>query len=411
MIEVVEGGLTSVPGFLAAGVRAGIKRRGLDVALLVSESGPVPAAGAFTTNLVKGASVLVTMDHLERGGKLAAVVANSGCANSYTGRRGLRDAREMARLVARSLGVSPQEVAVVSTGLIGSHLPTGKVRSGIRAALMGLSKSRAASLELARAVMTTDTSPKEIAVSVKLADGRKVTIAGIAKGAGMIRPKLRVATMVALIGTNARLTAPALKTCLQASVDRSFNMITVDNETSTNDAVLILANGLAGNRTITVENLDRNFQEGLDHVLTELARMIAGDGEGGTHLIEVSVRNARDEKDARKAALAVAGSNLVKASVFGGDPNWGRVVAALGHSGATFDPAKLSIELASEFGSVRLVERGKPGSRSELFRAKGLMRARDVALQIDLAAGRSCAKAWGCDLTPDFVRINSRYYS
>ena len=409
MVEVLEGGLSAVRGFSMAGVRAGIKRGGLDLALLVSERGPVPAAGAFTTNLVKGAPILVTMEHLKRGGELAAVVANSGCANSYTGERGLRDAREMARLVAESLGVDLKKVAVVSTGLIGSYLPMRKVRAGIRAALAGLSSSRLASLKVARAIMTTDTSPKEIAVRVKLEDGTPVRIAGVAKGAGMIRPRLRVATMMALICTDARINREALKASLQASVDRSFNMITVDNETSTNDSVLLLANGLAGNRAITPERLDRNFQKGLDFVLSELAKMIVRGGEGATHLIEVHVEKAKNEEEARKAALAVAGSNLVKAAIFGREPNWGRVVAALGNSGASFDPARLSLVFATDRGRANLVERGKPGSKRTLARASDLMLAREVGLHIDLAAGKASATAWGCDLTPEYVRINSRY--
>ena len=409
MVEVLEGGLSAVCGFSMAGVRAGIKRRGLDLALLVSERGPVPAASAFTTNLIKGAPILVTMEHLKRGGELAAVVANSGCANSYTGERGLRDAREMARLVAESLRVDLKEVAVVSTGLIGSYLPMRKVRTGIRAALAKLSSSRLASSRVARAIMTTDTSPKEIAVRIKLEDGTLVRIAGVAKGAGMIRPSLKIATMMALICTDAQINREALKASLQASVDQSFNMITVDNETSTNDSVLILANGLAGNRAITPERLDRDFQKGLDFVLSELAKMIVRGGEGATHLIEVRVEKAKNEEEARKVALAVAGSNLVKAAIFGRDPNWGRVVAALGNSGASFNPARLSLVLATDRERANLVERGKPGSKRTLARASYLMRAREIGLHIGLAAGKASATAWGCDLTPEYVRINSMY--
>ncbi len=408
MITVLEGGLTVVPGFLVAGVRAGIKRRGLDLMLLVSEDGPVPAAGSFTANLVKGAPLLVTAEHL-KDGKLAAVVANSGNANAFTGKRGIRDARRMAQLTAKLLGLRTRDVAVASTGVIGVYLPMRRIEAGIRAAVQELSNSREASLNAARAVMTTDTFPKEIAIRVDLEDGGTVTMAGIAKGAGMIRPRMKVATMLALVVTDAVITPAALRVALQRSVDRSFNMISVDGDTSTNDMVLVMANGRAGNRPITLRRMDKMFQAGLDYLLLELARMIAKDGEGATHLIEVRVNGARNEADAKRAALAVAGSNLVKAAVFGRDPNWGRVVAALGYSGASFDPSRISLEFASERGRVTLVEKGKPKSKRALERARDVMRGKEIEIQVDLAAGKASAIAWGCDLTYDYVRINSRY--
>ncbi|MDI6819642.1 MAG: bifunctional glutamate N-acetyltransferase/amino-acid acetyltransferase ArgJ [Candidatus Hodarchaeaceae archaeon] len=408
MITVLEGGLTAVPGFLAAGVRANVKRRGLDIMMLVSEDGPVPAAGSFTTNLVRGAPLLVTMEHL-KDGKLAAVVANSGNANAYTGKQGIRDARQMARLAAKLLKLRSNDLAVASTGLIGMRLPMRRIEAGIRAAVEELSSSREASLNAARAIMTTDTFPKEIAIRVNLEDGTTINIAGVAKGAGMIRPRMRVATMLALIVTDATVTPAALRAALQNSVERSFNMITVDDDTSTNDMVLIMANGRAKNRPITIKHIDKMFQSGLDYVLIELARMIVRDGEGAAHLIEVRVKNARNEGDARRAALAVAGSNLVKAAVFGRDPNWGRVIAALGYSGASFDPSKISLEFVSDRGRVNLVERGKPKPRRALERARDIMRCREIEVHVDLAAGKAEAVAWGCDLTYDYVRINSRY--
>jgi len=408
MITVLEGGLTTVPGFFAAGVRAGIKRRGLDLMLLVGEDGPMSAAGSFTTNLVKGAPLYVTIEHL-RDGKLAAVVANSGCANAYTGKQGIRDARRMARLTARLLKLRSDDIAVASTGLIGSRLPMRRIETGIRAAASELSNSREASLNAAKAIMTTDTFPKEVAVRVDLEDGTTAAIAGIAKGAGMIRPRMKVATMFGLVVTDAAASPAALRDALDNSLQRSFNMITVDGDTSTNDTVLLLANGRAKNRQITLRHPDRMFQAGLNYVLTELARMIVRDGEGSSHLIEVRVKNARNEQDARQAALAVAGSNLVKAAVFGRDPNWGRVIAALGYSGASFDPSKISLEFASDRGRVDLIERGKPKSKRALDRARDLMRSQEIEIHIDLAAGKFSATAWGCDLTYDYVRINSRY--
>lgn len=408
MIKVLKGGLTRVPGFLAAGVRAGIKRHGPDVMMLVSEDGPAPAAGSFTTNLVKGAPLYVTMEHL-RNGKLAAVVANSGCANAYTGRQGIRDARQMARLAAKLLKLRSNDVAVASTGLIGARLPMRKIEAGIIAAASELSNSREASLNATNAIMTTDTFPKEVAVRVRLEDGKTATIAGIAKGAGMIRPRMKVATMLVFVVTDAAASPATLRAALNSSIERSFNMITIDGDTSTNDMVLLMANGRAKNRPITPRRPDRNFQAGLDYVLTELARMIVGDGEGSSHLIEVRVKNARNEQDARQAALAVAGSNLVKAAVFGRDPNWGRVVAALGYSGASFDPSKISLEFASDRGRVSLIERGKPGPKRALERARDILQSREIEIHVNLAAGKAAATAWGCDLTYDYVRINSRY--
>lgn len=408
MITVLEGGLTTVPGFVAAGVRAGIKRRGLDVMVLVNEDGPAPAAGSFTTNLIKAAPISVTMEHLKNG-ELAAIAANSGCANAYTGRRGMGDARRMARLTARLLKVPSDDIAVASTGLIGSHLPMRRIEKGIRAAVSDLSNSREASLNAAKAIMTTDTFPKEVAVRVDLDDGTTVTIAGIAKGAGMIMPKLKVATMLAFIVTDASASPAYLRDALDNSIQQSFNMITIDRDTSTNDTVLLIANGRAKNRPITIKRSDRRFQAGLDYVLTELARMIVRDGEGSSHMIEVMVKNARSKREARLASLSVAASNLVKAAVFGRDPNWGRVVAALGYSGAYFDPSKISLEFVSDRGRVSLIERGKPRSKRAIERARDIMRGGEIEIHVDLAAGKAAAVAWGCDLTYDYVRINSRY--
>ncbi|KUO39566.1 MAG: hypothetical protein APZ16_01915 [Candidatus Hadarchaeum yellowstonense] len=408
MTTVLEGGITEVPGFLAAGVRAGIKRRGLDVMLIASEDGPVTAAGAFTTNLVKGAPVIVTSKNIKRG-KLGAIVANSGISNVFTGARGLRDARRMTQLTARLLKLRPYQVGVASTGLIGAYLPMRKVEAGIRAAVKELSNSREASLNAAKAIMTTDTTPKEIAVQIELEDGTPVNIGGIAKGAGMIAPKMKTATMLAFIATDVAITPEALRAALQPAVDESFNMVNIDGDMSTSDMVIVMANGRAKNRKITLARKDKEFWEGLKFVLTELAWMIAKDGEGATHLIEVLIKNARNLEDARLAARAVAGSNLVKAAVFGRDPNWGRIASALGYSGAVFDPAKISIELVSERGRVDLVVKGKPASKRAQERARDILRSREIEIHVNLAMGKACATAWGCDLTYDYVKINSRY--
>jgi glutamate N-acetyltransferase/amino-acid N-acetyltransferase len=375
--------------------------------LLVSDGGPVTAAGAFTTNLVKGAPLKVTHRNLWNG-KLGAIVANSGIANAYTGESGLEDARQMAQLAASCLGLNPSDVGVASTGLIGARLPMGRIKAGIEKAAAELSNTRKAGQDAARAIMTTDTVPKEVAVKVKLEDGKTVTIAGIAKGSGMIQPRLE-ATMLALLATDVAITPAALKAALQASIERSFNMVTVDRETSTNDMVLAMANGFAGNRRIILRRPSERFQEGLNYVTTELAREMARDGEGASRLIEVEVKGARSEADARLAALAVAGSNLVKAAVFGRDPNWGRIITALGYSGASFSPSKVTLVLESNRGKVTLVRSGSGVRGGALNRAGELLRSDEVKIQVDLAAGEGEATAWGCDLTYDYVRINSQY--
>ncbi|MEM2874739.1 MAG: bifunctional ornithine acetyltransferase/N-acetylglutamate synthase [Candidatus Hadarchaeales archaeon] len=408
MITVLEGGITLVPGFLASGVRAGIKKRGLDLMLIACEDGPVAAAGAFTGNLVKGAPVVVTRGHVKNG-SIGAIVANSGISNAYTGKRGLKDARRMCALTAELMGLKPAQVAVASTGIIGVYLPMKKIEKGIRAAAKELSNSREAALNAARAIMTTDTFPKEVAIRVDLEDGKSATIAGIAKGAGMIKPDLKTATMLSFVVTDVNISPDALRAALGEAVDQSFNMLNIDNDMSTSDMVIVLANGRAGNQRITPDRPDRQFQAGLNYVLRELAWMIAKDGEGATHLIEVKVKGARSEGDARKAARAVVGSNLVKAAVFGKDPNWGRVISALGSSGASFKPEKISLELASERGRVDLVRRGKPAGRNALQKARDIMRSKEIEIHVDLGAGKHSATAWGCDLTYDYVRINSRY--
>jgi len=404
MITVLKGGLSEVRGFSFIGVRAGIKRKGLDLALIKSDIGPVPAAGVFTSNLVKAAPVLLTMKNL-KGGKLGAVFINSGRANCFTGIRGQRDAEEIAKTVAKLLRIEPTQVGVLSTGLIGAPLPMVKVKRGILKAVSNLRRDREASLKVSQAMMTTDTFPKEVAVATRLEDGTEVRIAGVAKGSGMIRPKL--ATMLAVILTDAKATPGGLRLALRNSVEKSFNMITVDNDTSTNDSVLILASGLAGGKEISARNVDSNFQEALDFVTTELAKMIVRDGEGAKHFFEVKVERARNFYEAKFAALAVAGSNLVKAAIFGEDPNWGRVVAALGASGANFNPSNLSVWFESEKEKVCVIRKGIPLKNAE--RARNVMREKEFRIRIDLAEGEANATAWGCDLTFDYVKINARY--
>ncbi len=336
-------------------------------------------------------------------------MANSGNANVFTGKRGLRDARRMASLTAKLLGLRVSDVAVASTGVIGRYLPMRAVERGIRMAVEELSDSREAGLDAARAIMTTDTVPKEVAVKVELADGKIATIAGIAKGSGMVNPQMRTATTLTFLTTDAAITARALKRALSLTVDKSLNMLNIDNETSTSDMVLIMANGRARNRKITLQSYDPNFQEGLECVLTHLAWMLAQDGEGASKLLEVHISGAKTRDEARIAAKTIVGSNLVKSAIFGRDPNWGRVVAALGYSGARFDPRRVRVGIASERGSVLLVKGERPPTRRQLQRARDILRSREVEIHVDLGVGKQQAVAWGCDLTYDYVRINSKY--
>lgn len=407
MISEIKGGLTAVSGVRAAGVNAGIKEKELDLLLLASERGPVPAAGLFTSNRVKGAPVQISKKHLEKQ-RLGAIVANSGCANAFTGREGVRKALRMAELAADALSLKPEEVGVASTGLIGSQLPIEKVEEGIEMAKEDLSNSWEAGTSAARALMTTDTEVKEIAVKVELEEDSEVTIGAAAKGSGMIHPDLH-ATMLAIIVTDADITPAGLRTSLQLAADQSFNMTTIDRETSTNDTVFALANGLAGNERINKKEPNEGFQEGINYVTRELARMIAKDGEGATHLIEVRVEGAKSKEDARKAARAVAGSDLVKTAVFGRDPNWGRIVAALGYSGADFTPSRVSLSLLSDSNEVPLVLSGEPLPEETIEKASDLLEEEEIQIYVDLGEGDSAATAWGCDLTKDYVEINSRY--
>ena len=408
LITLMEGGVTTVPGFLAAGVRAGIKRRGLDLMLISCRDGAVPAAGAFTTNRIKGAPVILTQRHI-RGGRIGAIVANSGISNVFTGKRGMKNAERMAELTAQLLNLRKREVAVASTGIIGVQLPIRKIERGIRMAVRELSDTREASLNAAKAIMTTDTFPKEAAAKVELEDGTSVTIAGIAKGAGMICPKMKCATMLAFIVTDAKVTPEALREALGHAVDNTFNMLNIDGDMSTSDMVIVMANGRAGNREITPERMDENFFRGMECVMGELAWMIARDGEGATKVVQVHVMNARTEEEARRAAKTIVGSNLVKAAIFGRDPNWGRVVAALGYSGVHFNPSKLTLEFESERGRVLLVRGENPPTRRLLMRARDILKSREIEIRVNLGAGKERATALGCDLTYDYVRINSRY--
>ncbi|MDI6823588.1 MAG: bifunctional glutamate N-acetyltransferase/amino-acid acetyltransferase ArgJ [Bacillota bacterium] len=400
-VTVETGEVRWPAGFLAAGVNAGLKKNGkLDLALVASLQ-PAGAAGVFTRNRVQAAPVLVTREHL-KSGRLRGLVCNSGRANACVGERGLADARTMAaeaaRVLAEVLGgpIAPGEIAVASTGVIGVPLNVEAVKEGIRRAGAALSTTGFAAA--ARAIMTTDTRPKMAGVTVP-AHGGEFTVAGMAKGSGMIHPDL--ATMLAFLFTDARAGAEELRGVLGRAADDTFNMLTVDGDTSTNDMVVLMANGASG-----VEPAREVLQEAVTAVCLELAREIARDGEGASRYLEVEVRGAVTLADARRAARAVASSSLVKTAVAGADPNWGRILAALGYSGASFDPGRVAVFL----GPVQVADRGVeiPFDEGEARRA---LSGTEVHILVDLGGGPHRARAFGCDLTEDYVRINASYRS
>lgn len=403
--EVIPGGIAAVPGFMAAGVAAGIKRVDSpkkDVAVIFTRY-PAKAAAVFTTNKVKAAPIFVTREHLA-GGIARAVVVNSGNANACTGEQGMRDARRMASLTGELLGIGPREVIVASTGVIGVPLPMDRVEAGILRAVRDLSETGGASA--AQAIMTTDTRPKEVAVRLEL-QGHPVAIGAMAKGSGMIHPNM--ATMLGFIATDAAISQPLLQSALRQVVGETFNMLTVDGDTSTNDMVALMANGAAGNPEISGPGADYDlFVQALSHVCRQLARMIARDGEGATKLVTVQVRQAPGVEDARRAAKAVANSNLVKTAIFGADANWGRILTAVGYSGAEFDPAKVDIFLAGERETEQVAGDGA-GLRFDEEKARSILEGDEVTIVIDLHAGGAEATAWTCDLSYDYVRINADY--
>jgi glutamate N-acetyltransferase/amino-acid N-acetyltransferase len=392
--------VTSARGFRAAAVKAGIKpgTDRLDLALVASDR-PASAAAVFTTNRVQAAPILVDREHLRRG-SARAVVLNSGNANACTGERGVADARRTCALVAQALGVAAEEVLVCSTGVIGVPMPMSALEAAVPAVVAALAENGGALA--AQAIMTTDTVPKSLAVEVEL-DGRTVRLGGMAKGAGMIAPHM--ATMLSVVTTDAALSSDLLGRLLARAAGRSFNCVTVDGDMSTNDTLLVLANGAAGGPAIEPDtDACERFYAGLEEVCRRLARMIARDGEGATKLIEIQVRGGRDEAEARQAGLAVANSNLVKTAVFGNDPNWGRILCAVGYSGVEIDPARVEVCLCG----VRIYDHGsgQPFDQQALSQA---MRTDEVPIAIDLQRGEAVAEIFTCDFSYDYVRINAEY--
>lgn len=398
--RIISGGVTAPQGFLAAGVAAGIKQNGnKDVALLYSAA-PAVAAAVFTTNAFAAAPVQVSRRTAARG-VARAVVANSGCANACTGAQGLADAVAMAELAGKVLDIAPQEVFVASTGVIGRPLPMQKIAAAIRAAAGRLSPGGAG--DALAAIMTTDTRPKEIALEFNLA-GQTVRLGAMAKGSGMIHPNM--ATMLAFITTDANILPCALKKALQAAVEASFHMVTVDGDTSTNDMVVALANGQAGNKEISSPGDPGYdvFAAALTRACVHLAQCIARDGEGATKFLAITVRGAVDFTDAKRAAMAIARSPLVKTAFFGEDPNWGRILCAVGYAGIQVDPGKVSLFL----GDVPVVRHGLPLPCQPEILAR-IMAGHDIDVTVDLALGEAAATVWTCDLSHEYVRINGEY--
>ena len=392
---IPSGGITSPGGFLAGATGAGIKDKDqsrLDLGIMFSEV-PCTAAAVFTTNKVKAAPVILSQKLIKKG-KTSAVVMNSGCANACTGEQGMADALEMTELAARRVGVSTEDVLVASTGVIGVTLPMGRIRTAMPKIVLSAEGGH----DLARAIMTTDTVPKEVAVRAD-----DYIIGGIAKGAGMIHPDL--ATLLCFLTTDAAIDGDFLAKALRKAVDISFNMVSIDGDSSTNDTVLIMANGRAGGKSIIKGSRRAGvFQQALNKACIYLARANARDGEGATKLIEVNVSGAVSAGDARLAARTIVSSSLVKTAVHGSDLNWGRVLAAAGRSGAALEPDKLELYI----GNIRVVKDGAPA----LFNKKEVVKhldGKEVYIALNLNMGKAGATAWGCDLSEEYVKINAEY--
>lgn len=393
--------IVSPRGFTAGGMHCGIKQNKKDLALLVSEV-PASVAGVFTTNAVQAAPLKVTKEVVYQASKMQALIVNSGNANACTGKQGLIDAYEMQSLAAKKLAIDPALVGVASTGVIGEIMKMEPIRANIEKLELGSTTEHG--IDFAQAILTTDTVMKNTSYST-IIDGQEVVISGTAKGSGMIEPNM--ATMLGFITTDANIESDVLQKALSDITNVTFNSITVDGDTSTNDTVIVMANGLAGNAALTPVHPDwDNFYSTLQLVAEDLAKAIARDGEGATKLIEVEVSGALCDEEARKIAKTVVGSPLVKTAVFGNDANWGRIIAAVGYSGATVDPEKISIKI----GNALMVQDGEPVpfSEEELIE---ILKADEVKIYVSLGQGEGHGLAWGCDLTYDYVKINASYRS
>ena len=404
MKVINNGTITDVKGFKATGMTAGLKKSGRkDLALIYSEEKAV-AAAVFTQNLVKAAPILLNMKNI-KSENIQAIIINSGNANACTGEEGYHNAFRMTEIISGKLNLLPSEVLIESTGIIGVQLDMDKIEKGLKKIVDKLDTD--GGYDAGEAIMTTDTFPKNIAVKIKI-DGKEVTIGGVAKGSGMIHPDM--ATMLSFLTTDVSIEKELLQKAFSGSSDKTYNMISVDGDTSTNDMAGILANGAARNKKITDENSEdyKIFKEALDYVNEELAKLIAKDGEGATKLIEVTTKNAKTEKDARKVAKSVITSSLFKAAVFGSDPNWGRILCAVGYSGAELSVNNVDIFIKGQKDMVQVAKNGM-GIKFKEDVAEKILGEEKVGVIIDLHDGDFDAVAWGCDLTYDYVRINADY--
>ena len=406
MLKYIEGGVCAAQGFRAAGIHVGVKTHAAwkkDVALIVSDV-DCAAAAMFTTNVVKAAPIHVDRKHLADG-KARAIVANSGNANACAP-QGEENAIKMCAAAAKAIGCAPEDVLVSSTGVIGQTLKVQVIEEGMPALYEALEHSVEASDAAAHAIMTTDTVKKEVAVETVIG-GKTVRMGGIAKGSGMIHPNM--GTMLCFLTTDCAISPAMIRAALKEVVSKTFNRISVDGDTSTNDSCIVLANGLAGNAEITEQGADyQAFTEALMTLCTELARKMAADGEGAKHLIICTVTGAADEKTAETVARSVISSTLTKAAIFGADANWGRVLCAMGYSGAEFDPEAVDVAFASAAGEIAVCEQGR-GLPFDEDLAKKILTEHDVEIRISMGAGSGAATCWGCDITYDYIKINGDY--
>lgn len=407
-MEKIDGGVTAAKGFLAAHTAAGIKYQGRDDMAMIYSKVPAVAAGTFTRNVVKAAPVKWDQQVVGESPFVQAVVMNAGIANACTGQEGMGYCKETADAAGSALGIPSQAVLVASTGVIGMQLPMDRLRAGIGTMVPKLEDTRQAAAAAAQAIMTTDTHKKEAAVTFTV-DGKIVTVGGMSKGSGMIHPNM--CTMLAFITTDLAISHELLQEALSSVVDDTYNMISVDGDTSTNDTCLVLANGMAGNTKITEKNADyQAFVEVLFEVNKTLAKMMAGDGEGATALFEVKVINASSKAEAVTLAKSVVTSSLTKAAIYGHDANWGRILCALGYAGVDFDPEKVDLYFESSNGRLKIIENGVATGYSEEEATK-ILTADAVTAICDMKQGDAEATAWGCDLTYDYVKINADYRS
>lgn len=404
-MNIIEGGITAPKGFLATGEHVGVKKVKKDLAIIYSEK-PALCSAVFTKNLVKAPPLWWCEKLVKEKQKIQAIVINSGNANACTGDRGYQDALAMADTLSECLNIKKESVLVTSTGVIGVYLPMDKIIPGIKETSKTLGSDEKSAKRCAKAIMTTDTFRKEIAVEIDI-KGKKVKLAGIAKGSGMIHPNM--ATMLGFITTDINISQELLDKAFKENINNSFNMITVDGETSTNDMAVILANGLAENPIVDKEDEDyEKFKTALDYITKYLAKQIVKDGEGATKFLECQIFNAKSKEDARVLCKAILNSNLVKTAFFGNDANWGRILSAMGASGVDFDPNQVKISFKNDTGEIKLFENGLPVEFDEDFAFK-ILKQEEIKILIDMNRGLESIIGWGCDLSFDYVKINAEY--